>query len=34
MISRVTPKEFKADGVDKSYDEIFLRIWSNMDIQF
>ena len=33
MISRVTPKEFKADGVDKSYDEIFLLICSNMDIQ-
>lgn len=33
MITRVISKEFKKDGVDKSYDEILLLICQKMDIQ-
>lgn len=33
MIARMIPKEFKENGVDKSYDEIFFMICRNMDIQ-
>ena len=33
MIARKISKEFKEDGIDKSYDEIFSLICRNMEIQ-